>query len=94
VDLPDWSHSPEADSDDEPRLSLYTLVDNLLMLTAVGVSDRLEFSGKMPWSFWQTYKCMVGLKRSISSLNHHWNGATRRRYEVFLTRGKFSDCVL
>jgi hypothetical protein len=51
------------------------------------------FSGRVPWSFWQTYKRVTGSPRSNSSLYHHWNGVIHRKYENFVSSGRLGECI-
>jgi hypothetical protein len=82
---------PDAES---VRSSPYTLHDDLSIFKVVAAYYGFDFHGKIPWSFWQTYKRVTHSTRSNSSLYHHWNGAMKKRYEPFLATGRISDCIL
>jgi hypothetical protein len=87
---------PNEESDDSEvnRASPYTMADDLSILKVVGAYYGTTFRGKIPWSFWQTYKRVTGSNRSTSSLYHHWNGAIKKKYDAFLSTGRLSDCIL
>jgi hypothetical protein len=84
---------PDLDGDDCARSSAYTLLDDLSILRVVTAYYGPAFCGKIPWSFWQTYKRVTGSSRSNSSLYHHWNGAMKRKYDAFLSSGQLSECI-
>ena len=85
---------PHEDEDmDAVRSSPYTVEDDLSMLKVVAYYYGSNFSGKIPWSFWQTYKRVTGSKRSNSSLYHHWNGSMRKKYDKYIESGKLSECI-
>jgi hypothetical protein len=90
---PDPETDPSGDHD-ASRSAPYTLVDDLSILKVVAAYYGFGFQGKIPWSFWQTYKRVTHSTRSNSSLYHHWNGAMRKKYEQFLTTGRMSECIL
>lgn len=71
----------------------YTLLDDLSIFNVIMKYYGDGFHGKIPWSFWQTYKRVSGSTRSNSSLYHHWNGSMRKKYESFITTGRLSDCI-
>lgn len=71
----------------------YTLADDLLILKTINSYYGTAFHGRVPWSFWQTFKKVTGNKRSSSSLYHHWNGAMKRKYGSFLTQGRINECI-
>lgn len=71
----------------------YTLVDDLSIFNVIMKYYGDGFHGKIPWSFWQTYKRVSGSTRSNSSLYHHWNGAMKKKYESFIATGRLSECV-
>jgi hypothetical protein len=94
-----WNHPPMATPDDfdvsdSGRSGPYTLADDLSILKVVGAYFGTENPGKIPWSFWQTYKRVTGSTRSNSSLYHHWNGSIKRKYDTFLSTGRLNDCLL
>jgi hypothetical protein len=70
------------------------MTDDFSILKVVGAYFGTTFRGKIPWSFWQTYKRVTGSTRSTSSLYHHWNGAIKKKYDAFLSTGRLSDCIL
>jgi hypothetical protein len=76
------------------RSNPYTMADDFSILKVVGSYFGTTFHGKIPWSFWQTYKKVTGSTRSTSSLYHHWNGAIKKKYDAFLSTGRLSDCIL
>lgn len=71
----------------------YTLADDLLILKTINSYYGTAFHGRVPWSFWQTFRKVTGNKRSPSSLYHHWNGAMKRKYGSFLNHGKINECI-
>ncbi|KAK8881673.1 hypothetical protein M9Y10_004433 [Tritrichomonas musculus] len=79
---------------DSGRSAPYTLKDDLMIFKVVASFYGFGFHGKIPWSFWQTYKRVTGSNRSNSSLYHHWNGAMKKKYEAFIDNGRLSDCIL
>jgi hypothetical protein len=94
-----WTRPPIAAADDSEvsdsgRSSPYTLADDLSILKVVGAYFGTDNPGKIPWSFWQTYKRVTGSTRSNSSLYHHWNGSVKRKYDTFLSTGRLNDCIL
>jgi hypothetical protein len=78
---------------DSSRSAPYTVHDDLSILKVIALYYGVTFHGKIPWSFWQTYKRVTHSTRSNSSLYHHWNGAMRKRYEPFLASGRMSECI-
>ena len=88
------STPPVIEDDDSARSNPYTLMDDLSIFRVVTWYYGLNFRGKIPWSFWQTYKRATGSTRSNSSLYHHWNGAMKKKYESFISTGRLSDCIL
>lgn len=83
-----------ASSSDSGRSAPYTLHDDLSIFKVVAAYYGFGFHGKIPWSFWQTYKRATGSARSNSSLYHHWNGAMKKKYDAFISNGRLSDCIL
>jgi hypothetical protein len=88
----------DADSDgpDDPnsaRSSPYTLNEDVSIFKVVAAYYGVTFRGKIPWSFWQTYKRVTHSMRSNSSLYHHWNGAMKKKYECFLASGRIGECI-
>lgn len=83
-----------ASSSDSGRSAPYTLHDDLSIFKVVAAYYGFGFHGKIPWSFWQTYKRATGSTRSNSSLYHHWNGAMKKKYDAFISNGRLSDCIL
>lgn len=79
---------------DSGRSAPYTLRDDLMIFKVVATYYGFGFHGKIPWSFWQTFKRVTGSNRSNSSLYHHWNGAMKKKYEAFIDNGRLSDCIL
>lgn len=71
----------------------YSLQDDLSIFNVILKYYGDGFHGKIPWSFWQTYKKLTGSTRSNSSLYHHWNGAMRKKYESFIHTGRLKACV-
>ncbi|OHS98764.1 hypothetical protein TRFO_01801 [Tritrichomonas foetus] len=71
----------------------YTLIDDLSIIRAIASYYGMHFSGKIPWSFWQTYKRATKSDRSTSSLYHHWSGVMQKKYGGFIAAGKISDCI-
>jgi hypothetical protein len=84
----------ESEDPDVSRSNPYTVADDLLILKVASAYFGATFRGKIPWSFWQTYKRVTGSSRSTSSLYHHWNGAIKKKYDAFLSAGRLSDCIL
>ena len=72
----------------------YTLADDLQILNTIKGFYGTAFQGRVPWSFWQTFRKATNSNRSSSSLYHHWNGAMRRKYGAFLTQGKLDECIV
>jgi hypothetical protein len=68
-------------------------MDDMEILKFTGAYYGMNFHGKLPWSFWQTFKRTTGSTRSTSSLYHHWNGAMKKKYGAFLDNGKLGDCI-
>jgi hypothetical protein len=86
---------PEPEGDrNVSRSAPYTIIDDLSILKVVAAYYGFGFQGKIPWSFWQTYKRVAHSTRSNSSLYHHWNGAMRKKYEQFLTTGRINECIV
>ncbi|OHT15528.1 hypothetical protein TRFO_02857 [Tritrichomonas foetus] len=99
LQFPKVQNTQQEDSNDESggdsgRSAPYTLHDDLSIFKVVASYYGFGFHGKIPWSFWQTYKKATGSTRSNSSLYHHWNGAMKKKYEAFITNGRLSDCIL
>jgi len=90
---PDAQNQSENNGQDFAKSSPYTLVDDLSIFSVIVKYYGDGFHGKIPWSFWQTYKRVSGSNRSNSSLYHHWNGAMRKKYESFITTGRLMDCI-
>ena len=86
--------SQSEDGADSGRSAPYTLHDDLSIFKVVASYYGIGFRGKIPWSFWQTYKRATGSTRSNSSLYHHWNGAMKKKYDVFISTGRLSDVIL
>jgi hypothetical protein len=85
---------PESCRDPEPsRSAPYTLLDDLSIFKVVAAYYGFDFRGKIPWSFWQTYRRVANSNRSNSSLYHHWNGAMRKKYDHFLSGGRMCECI-
>ncbi|KAH0803098.1 uncharacterized protein GO595_004191 [Histomonas meleagridis] len=82
------------DSGDPNRSAPYTLRDDLLIFKVVATYYGFGFHGKIPWSFWQTYKRVANSNRSNSSLYHHWNGAMKKKYDAFISNGRLGDCIM
>ena len=85
---------PEASDEESSRSNPYTLMDDLSIFRVVAVYYGSGFCGKIPWSFWQTYKKATGSTRSNSSLYHHWNGAMKKKYEAYISTGRLAECIL
>lgn len=71
----------------------YTMRDDLSIITIIHKYFGKEFTGKIPWSFWQTYKTISKSPRSCSSLYHHWNGSMQKKYKGFLQTGRLIECI-
>ncbi|OHS96727.1 hypothetical protein TRFO_37076 [Tritrichomonas foetus] len=71
----------------------YTLEDDLIIFKTINSYYGTAFHGRVPWSFWQTFRKVTGNERSSSSLYHHWNGAMRRKYGTYLSAGRIHDCI-
>ena len=71
----------------------YTLEDDLMIFKTINSYYGTAFHGRVPWSFWQTFRKVTGNERSSSSLYHHWNGAMRRKYGAYLTTGRLHECI-
>jgi hypothetical protein len=91
---------PTGDVDQKPcedlkpsRSEPYTLLDDLSIFKVVAAYYGFDFRGKIPWSFWQTYRRVANSNRSNSSLYHHWNGAMRKKYDHFLSGGRMCECI-
>lgn len=80
-------------STDYSRSLPYTISDDLSIFKVILRYFGDGFRGKIPWSFWQTYRKMSKSNRSNSSLYHHWNGAMKKKYEAFIASGRIADCV-
>lgn len=94
VPPPPEPQTAEEDPTDEMSKSLpYTLSDDLSIFNVIVKYYGDGFHGKIPWSFWQTYKKVTGSTRSNSSLYHHWNGAMRKKYESFIVTGRLKQCI-
>ena len=85
--------TPQEHSSEISKNAPYRLVDDLSIFTVIVKYYGDGFHGKIPWSFWQTYKCVSGSTRSNRSLYHHWNGAMKKKYESFITSGRLSECI-
>ena len=83
----------EDPSNELTKSAPYTLYDDLSIFNVIMKYYGDGFHGKIPWSFWQTYKRVSGSNRSNSSLYHHWNGAMKKKYESFIVTGRLSECV-
>jgi hypothetical protein len=83
----------ESSSFDAGRTAPYTLKEDLTIVKSVAAYFGSSFSGRIPWSFWETYKRASGSRRSNSSLYHHWNGALTRKYESFIASGRLEECI-
>jgi hypothetical protein len=90
---PIFPSAEDDESSDSGRANAYTTADDLVILKVVGAYYGTTFCGKIPWSFWSTFKRVTGSKRSTSSLYHHWNCAIKKKYEMFLSVGRISDCI-
>ena len=84
---------PQEETAETTKSAPYTLYDDLSIFNVIMKYYGDGFHGKIPWSFWQTYKKVSGSTRSNSSLYHHWNGAMKKRYESFISTGRLSECV-
>ena len=87
---------PREDSDVQDagvKTPQYTLADDLQILNTIKGFYGTAFQGRVPWSFWQTFRKATNSNRSSSSLYHHWNGAMRRKYGAFLSQGKLDECI-
>ena len=87
------STPPVIEDDDSARSNPYTLMDDLSIFRVVAWYYGLSFRGKIPWSFWQTYKRATGSTRSNSSLYHHWNGSMRKKYGALIAAGRLEQCI-
>ncbi|OHS94099.1 hypothetical protein TRFO_11367 [Tritrichomonas foetus] len=76
-----------------PKSPQYSLTDDLLILKTINSYYGTAFHGRVPWSFWQTFRKTTGNRRSSSSLYHHWNGAMKRKYGSFLSQGRLTECI-
>lgn len=90
---PETRIAPDEEFQDTVRAYPYTIADDLSMLKVVASYYGYKFTGKIPWSFWQTYKRVTGSTRSNSSLYHHWNGSMRKKYERYIESGNLRDCI-
>ncbi|OHS94679.1 hypothetical protein TRFO_39149 [Tritrichomonas foetus] len=81
------------DTEESDKSSPYLLQDDLLILKAIQAFFGSSYSGKVPWSFWNAFRASTGVNRSNSSLYHHWNGAMKKKYNSFLSRGKLAECI-
>ena len=87
------SASQSENEDENSKTPQYTLADDLLILQTIKSYYGTAFRGRVPWSFWQTFRKVTGNTRSSSSLYHHWNGAMRRKYGAYLSRGQIDECL-
>lgn len=87
------SDTPEDPSTPEAKAPQYTLHDDLQILETIKSYYGTAFRGRVPWSFWQTFRKVTGNTRSSSSLYHHWNGAMRRKYGAYLLQGRIDECI-
>lgn len=71
----------------------FTPLEDISILRTIRLFYGRQFTGTIPWSFWQIYKRATGSERSTSSLYHHWKGAMRKKFEVFLRDGRIDDCI-
>ena len=81
-------------SGESAKSAPYSLSDDLSIFQVVASYYGYGFHGKIPWSFWQTYKRVTGSSRSNSSLYHHWNGAMKKKYEIFIKTGRLSQVIV
>lgn len=77
----------------ESKTPQYTLHDDLKILETIKSYYGSAFRGRVPWSFWQTFRKVTGNERSSSSLYHHWNGAMKRKYGAYLMHGRIDECL-
>ncbi|EAY16365.1 hypothetical protein TVAG_359740 [Trichomonas vaginalis G3] len=89
----DTSVTFDDQSNTNTKSAPYTLSDDLSIFNVIVKYYGDGFHGKIPWSFWQTYKRVSGSTRSNSSLYHHWNGSMKKKYESFITTGRLSECI-
>lgn len=80
--------------EDSSKAMPYTMSDDLEIFKCIVAYYGTQFTGKIPWSFWQTYKQITGSPRSNSSLYHHWNGAMKKKYAGFINTGRLNDCIM
>ena len=93
IQQPQMTPTYEEPSQELTKSAPYTLYDDLSIFNVIMKYYGDGFHGKIPWSFWQTYKRVSGSTRSNSSLYHHWNGAMKKKYETFIVTGRLSECV-
>lgn len=93
--------SPDPPSDSSPgppsreiKTPQYSLADDLMILKAIFNYYGSTFSGRVPWSFWQTFSKVSANSRSSSSLYHHWNGSMRKKYGHLIAAGRLEQCIL
>ena len=85
--------APIPEPEESDRSTPYLLQDDLLILKAIQAFFGSSYNGKVPWSFWNAFRATTGVNRSNSSLYHHWNGAMKKKYHSFLSKGKLAECI-
>lgn len=88
-DEPNQSSPPN----EQEKAIPYSTEDDIEIIRAVAAFFGSTFIGKVPWSFWNTYIQNSGVKRTASSLYHHWNGAMHKKYGGFLNTGRLNECA-
>lgn len=94
LDLP-TAQREEVSKEETAKPTPFTLKEDLGILKCIRAYFGSNFAadGKVPWSFWHTYRKTTGSWRSNSSLYHHWIGSICRKYKVFLENGRLDDCI-
>ena len=93
-DLPS-AQTEEPPKEETTKPTPFTLKEDLGILKCIRAYFGSSFAadGKVPWSFWHTYRKTTGSWRSNSSLYHHWIGSICRKYKVFLENGRLDECI-
>ena len=92
ADFVSLSESPVV-SPRELKTPQYSHSDDLMILKAIFNYYGNNFNGKVPWSFWQTFRKASTNQRSSSSLYHHWNGSMKKKYGILIAAGRLEQCI-
>jgi hypothetical protein len=75
------------------QIVTFSKAEDVTILYAVRRSYGVDFSGNLPWSFWDIYKKLTNSERSFSSLYHHWNRSLLRKYGALLSAARINDAI-